>query len=148
MSTTHQTMHGEHRFWESEISLWRDDLGAWQHELAKAQGEIKQLEHALEEHAQTLRKHASAIRLEEQTFDSHEHALAEYEKGDEGDGLFELARQHRAEAVHHTEHRAAHEQLKRRHHGVIAHWNVLLKALCEPAKSAPATVPEAIVVPS
>ncbi len=134
MSTTHETMHGEHRFWESEISFWRDDLRAWQHELTKAQGQIKQLEQALENHAQALRQHGAAIRLQEQTFGEHEHALAEYEKGNEGDELFELARQHRTEANQHARHRAAHEQLKRRHHAVIAHFSVLLKALQEPSE--------------
>jgi hypothetical protein len=128
-------MHNEHRFWESEISLWRDDLRAWQQELAKAQGEIKQLEKALEDHGQVLRTHGSTLRLEEQTFEGHEHAIAEYEKGGEGDELFEMARQHTQVAGHHVDHRRAHEQLKRRHHTVIAHWNLLLNALREPAES-------------
>jgi hypothetical protein len=125
-------MHNEHRLWESEISLWRDDLRAWQEELGKSQSEIKQLEKALEDHAHALRTHASTLRLQEQTFDGHEHAIVQYEQGGEGEELFQMARQHSDEAVRHAEHRQAHERLKRRHHDVIAHWNLLLKALREP----------------
>jgi septal ring factor EnvC (AmiA/AmiB activator) len=144
-TATPMTMHAEHRLWESEISLWRDDLRAWQQELSKAQGEIKQLEKALEDHAHALRIHASTLRLQEQTIDGHEHELAQYEKGGEGEELFQMARQHSAEAGRHNEHRNAHEQLKRRHHNVIAHWSLLLRALREPAEGAPPAARKAIV---
>jgi len=147
-ATTHLTMHSEHKYWESETSLWRDDLRVWQQELAKAQGEIKQLEKALEDHAQALRLHASALRLDEETFEGHERALVEYEKGGEGEELLPMARQHSAEAVRHTGYRAAHEQLKRRHHTVIAHWNLLLKSVREPTETVPPPVKQAIVGPS
>jgi uncharacterized protein YukE len=139
-------MHREHRLWESDINFWRDDLRAWQQELAKAQSQVKQLEKALEDHAHALRQHGAAIRLQEQTFGEHEHALAEYEKGTEGDELFELARQHHIETSQHAQHRTDHESLKRRHHGVITHWNALLKALCETAEY-PAPAANKLVVP-
>jgi hypothetical protein len=126
-------MHQEHRHWGSEISLWRDDLCAWQKELTKAESEIKLLEKALADHAQVLRLHGSSLRLDEQEFENHEHEIVEYKKGGEGEELLEMARRHSAQAVHHDRHRAAHEQLKRRHHNIIAHWNVLLKALQETA---------------
>jgi hypothetical protein len=142
------TMHNEHRFWESEISLWRDDLRAWQEELAKAQGELKQLEKALEDHAHALRTHASALRLDEQTFDGHEHALAAYERGGEGAELLQMTRQHVEEGGRHAEHRAAHERLKRLHHGVMAHWNLLLKSLREPAPSIVPAAAKVIVGPT
>lgn len=129
----HTNMHNDHRLWESEISLWRDDLRSWQQELAKAQGQVKNLEKALEEHAHILRTHASTLRLEEQISDAHEHALADFEKGGEGEELLEMSRQHREEAGRHAEHRAAHEHLKRLHHSILAHWNLLLKALSAPA---------------
>ena len=131
-STTHMNMHSEHREWESEISAWRDDLRVWQQELAKTQGEMKQVEKSLEDHAEALRLHASTLRLQEQTFDIHEHAIVDYEKGGEGDELFEMARQHGEEAVSHNKHREAHDLLKQRHHNVIAHWNALLRAIREP----------------
>jgi len=132
ISTKSTSIHSEHRYWESEISLWRDDLSAWQHELAKAHAEIKTLEEGLADHAHVLRIHASSLRLEEQTIDGHEHAIADFEKGDEGEELLEMARDHGKESVRHQEHRTAHEQLKRRHHNIVAHWQALLKALSEP----------------
>jgi septal ring factor EnvC (AmiA/AmiB activator) len=128
-STKPTSMHSEHRYWENEISLWRDDLRAWQHELAKAESEIKQLEKALIDHGHVLRTHASALRLSEQTSQQHERAIADFEKGGEGEELFELARKHSREAELHQVHRTAHEELKRRHHSIIAHWSTLLKAL-------------------
>ena len=131
ISTKPISMHEEHRYWESEISLWRDDLRAWQKELSKAQSEIKLLEKELNDHAHLLRTHASALRLEEQATDQHEHAIAEFEKGGEGEDLFEMARTHGRDSTLHQTHRAAHEHLKRHHHNIIAHWNVLLKALHE-----------------
>jgi hypothetical protein len=136
-SATHIRMHGEHQCWEKDISLWRDDLRVWQQELSRAQGELKQLERALEEHANVLRKHASSLRLEEESIGPHEHEIAEYEKGGEGDALFEMARKHSEEGVDHARHREVHEQLKRRHHTVIAHLNLLLKALGESAEGTP-----------
>jgi len=131
IATKPTSMHEEHRYWESEISLWRDDLDAWQNELSKAESEIQLLENSLADHAQVLRLHGSSLRLDEQEFEGHEHEIVEFEKGGEGDELFELARRHTAQAVHHDKHRAAHEQLKRRHHNIIAHWSVLLKAIQE-----------------
>ena len=136
-STKPISMHQEHRYWESEIGLWRDDLRAWQSELSKAESEFKLLEKALADHAQLLRLHGSSFRLDEQEFENHEHEIVEYEKGGEGEELLEMSRRHSVQAVRHGEHRAAHEQLKRRHHNIIAHWNVLLKALQESAKTPP-----------
>ena len=145
--TAHEMMHSEHRHWEGEINLWREDLRAWQHELAKAQGEIKQLEESLARHARTLQQHGAALRLEEQTTDTHEHEIVKYEQGGEGDELFEMAREHSHEALRHAEHRAAHEQLKRLHHTVITHWNIVLRALREPAEAAHPMAKEGLVLP-
>lgn len=137
-TTANEMMHSEHRYWESELNHWREDLRAWQHELAKAQAGVKQLEEALTRHARTLHQHGAALRLEEQKTDAHEHEIVKYEQGGDGDELFEMAREHSHEALQHGEYRVAHEQLKRRHHSVIAHWNILLKALREPAEAPPA----------
>lgn len=147
-SATHIRMHGEHQCWEKDISLWRDDLCVWQQELARAQGEWKQLEKALEVHADLLRKHASSLRLEEESLGPHEHEIAEYEKGGEGDALFEMARKHSEEGVDHARHREVHEQLKRRHHTVIAHLNLLSKALGESPEWTPTPAQETTVCES
>jgi len=39
-----------------------------------------------------LRLHGSSLRLGEQEFEIHEHEIVEYEKGGEGQELFEMAR--------------------------------------------------------
>ena len=145
--TAHEMMHGEHRYWEGEINLWREDLRAWQHELAKAQSEIKLLEEALAKHARTLQQHGAALRLEEQKTDAHEHEIVKYEQGGEGDELFEMARGHSQQSLLHAKHRAAHEQLKRLHHTIIAHWNVLLKAFREPAAAGGPVAKESLILP-
>jgi hypothetical protein len=124
-----ELMHGDHRFWESEISLWRDDLRIWQHELAKSNDELKQLANALEDHALRLRMHASSLRLDEIAFDGHEHAIAEMEKTGRSGKVARMTLEHQQEANRHIAHREAHESLKRKHHQVMAHWNLLLKAL-------------------
>ena len=147
ITTTHEMMHAEHRYWENEINLWREDLRAWQHELAKTQGEMKQFEEALTGHGRTLQQHGAALRLEELKADAHEHEIVKYEQGGEGEELFDMAREHSHEALRHAEHRAAHEQLKRLHHTVIAHWNVLLKALCPPSEPMPKADQPATVLP-
>lgn len=133
MICTTPGIHGQHTTWESDISLWRDDIRVWQQELATSEAHIKQLEEALAEHKHAMRIHASALRLEEQTIEEHEHAIAEYEKGGEGEELLEMARRHTGVATSHHKHRTDHEQLKRRHHNIITHWNLLLKALLDPA---------------
>jgi hypothetical protein len=127
-----ELMHGDHRFWESEISLWRDDLRIWQHELAISQDELKQLAKALEDHALRLRMHASSLRLDEIAFDGHEHAIAELEKKGISGEMPNSSLEHQQESDRHIAHRKAHESLKRKHHQVIAHWNLLLKALQQP----------------
>jgi hypothetical protein len=130
----HALMHGDHRFWESEISQWRDDLRIWQHELAKAQADHEQLVKSLEDHAVRLRTHASSLRLEEIAFDGHEHAIVECEKGGAGEELATMAQEHQQESARHITHRTAHEMLKRKHHHVMAYWNLLCKSLQESVK--------------
>ena len=124
----HVEMHQNHLAWNSEKSFWRDDLRNWQHELTQAFASLKVLDADLKQHEETLRQHASAIRLNEQNVDTHEHSLAEFERGGQGTDLPLLARQHREEQEKHDQLRSVHEDLKRRHHFVMAHLNLLLKS--------------------
>ena len=128
-SITHETMHHEHRLWDSEIGAWRDDLRAFQHELSAAARELSQLEEAFKKHNMILQRHAASIRLDELEADAHEHALTEFEKGGEGQELIPLARKHLDEAARQDKQREAHEKLKRRHHEVMLRWRALWKAL-------------------
>jgi hypothetical protein len=130
-STLHQSMHTEHLEWAGEIGLWRDNLRLWQHDVDRMQNEVQELTLLLKGHDDALRSHASHIRQQEQSFESHEHALAEYERGAEGDELLQMARQHGEEASRQQKQRDDHEGLKRAHHEVLRHWSALLKALHE-----------------
>jgi hypothetical protein len=128
-ATTHAAMHNDHRLWDSETCAWRDDIRAWQHELGAALKELSQLEEAFQKHNNLLQRHAASIRLDEQESDAHEHALAEFEKGGEGQALVPLALKHIDEAARREKRREAHETLKRRHHEALSHWKALWKAL-------------------
>ena len=124
----HAEMHQNHLAWNSEKLCWREDLRNWQHELAQAFTNLKELDADLKQHEQALRQHGSAVRLNEEIVDAHEHSLAEFEKGGSGTDLPLLAKQHQEEQVKHDQLRAVHENLKRRHHFMIAQINLLLKA--------------------
>jgi hypothetical protein len=63
----------------------------------------------------------------------HEHALAEFERGGPGDELLVMAKSHKENAEQHAQQREGHERLKKRHHTVVAHWSLLLKALTQKA---------------
>lgn len=127
--TVHRTMHGDHCQWEREISQWRDDLRVWQQEIAGALDQLDTLKEALVKQAHALRTHASSLRLEEQDFGQHEHAIARYEKGGDGEELFGMAARHVVEGMHHEDHQRAHEAMKQQHRHVMARWNGLLRAL-------------------
>lgn len=128
---THEEIHADHRLWKSHIQLWRDDLRAWQDELAAAQGELETLRLALGAQEEALRQHGAAIRLVEHDSQRHEQALAGFERGQGPLGLLELAQEHGQEAVRFEAQRQNHERLKRRVHGRMAQWRLLLKAFAE-----------------
>ena len=127
--TSHALMHREHRQWLSEDNLWRDDIAIWQKELKTALTDLTQVEKALHAHEKALEVHAAAVRCYEQDAAAHEHLLAEYEQGGEGDKLVALVQAHQKGADKHAQQRAAHERIKKHHHTVIARCNLLLKAL-------------------
>ena len=129
--SNHVDMHRDHLRWASEASMWRSDVASWQHELADAQADVEQLTKALEAHGERLRKHAATIRIDELGPEGHEHALADYEKGGSGADLPEYAQKHTHETERQAKDRKAHEQLKRLHHTILAHWKLLLKSLTE-----------------
>jgi hypothetical protein len=122
-------MHTEHRYWLSEDSLWQDDITLWQRDIDQALTDLKRLEDALREHRKRLQVRLDEIAAEQQAVNQHEHALAEFERGGPGDDLLRMVKPHQENADKHALKRQAHEQLKRRHHTVMAHWSLLLKAL-------------------
>ena len=126
-STIHETMHKEHRDWESEISMWRDDIAVWQKELAETEKDLAALKAAFEARAETYCQHAAAIRMLEQDSDSHEHALAVFEMGRDGRDLLKFAKQHDTEHGVECEHRRLHEKIKQDHHALLAKWKTFVK---------------------
>ena len=128
---THAQMHGQHLQWFNEDALWREEVAHWQQETKKARADIERLTKALVNHEEILQKHAAAIHLYEQDMAKHEHALADYERGGEGADLFPLAQSHQKEAANHAIQRGHHETIKRDHHTMLAHWNLLMKELVE-----------------
>lgn len=125
----HLEMHQEHQQWDSEIKCWRADLHAWQLECKTAWEKLRELEAAIKKHEETLREHASSIRLDEDRIDTHEHALAEFESGGSGTDLPGFVPKHKQEADRQVEQSARHEDLKRRHHEFITHFEQIVKSL-------------------
>jgi hypothetical protein len=131
MATAHVEMHGEHQQWLSDNSMWRDDLTLWQKEIDQALDGLSKLEEALREHGKGLQSHLEMIGAEEQELKAHEHALAEFERGGPGDQLLEMVKSHQEHAGKHGQQRQVHEELKKRHHTVMAYWSLLHKALTQ-----------------
>lgn len=126
---SHLAMHGAHRQWSNDNALWRDEIALWQTEIKRLVEQLTAVKQALKRHQDEVRKHAAAVHLYQSSQDDHERALADYEAGGPGAPLVGLAKQHRQEQDKHQSQRALHERLKRRHHTLVAHWNLLLKSL-------------------
>jgi hypothetical protein len=126
-------MHAEHRQWLSDDAMWRDDLAAWEGEVNEALEGLKMLGEALRKHGEALRSHLATIGREEEVANYHEKAIADYEAGGSGVPLLHTAQIHQQTGARHVHKRLAHERLKRHHHTVMAHWNLLFKALTHKA---------------
>jgi hypothetical protein len=128
-TVTHASMHQDHKRWISDNEMLRCDISAWQEQIKQAIADLKEIETALMEHQKALQTHAAAIRLRELELGTHEHALAEYERGETGAELIGLAKTHDKEAAKHAQQRDAHERIRRHHHNVIGQLSLLRKAL-------------------
>jgi len=130
-TVTHESMHRDHQKWLSDNGMWRCDISAWQQEFKSAAADLKAIESALKQHEQALQTHAAAIRLRERELDAHEHALAEYQRGETGAALMSVVKTHQPEAAKHAQQNDAHERIKRHHHEVLAQVSLLRKALAK-----------------
>lgn len=128
----HREMHAEHRYWRSDTALWNDELQLWQQELQTALADMHKLEDSLKEHQKALAAQAAEVAADSQQITIHEQALADYERGESQEELIALSKVHQKEAEKHRGHWAAQERVKKHHHQLMAHWNVLLKALTAP----------------
>ena len=130
-------MHVDHKAWRSEHATWHDDIRVWEKEAETAIADIEKAKAAITRQIEVLRTHAGAIRLYEQRIAAHERALAEFEGGDPADALrMNLESAHDAEQVKQDELYVSHEQIKKQQHTLMAHCNLLLKALAAAANSA------------
>ncbi len=130
-------MHIDHKALRSEHATWHDDIRAWEKEAATAIADIEKAKAAIVRQIDALRTHAAAIRLYEQRVVAHEHALAEFEGGEPIDALrMNLESAHDAEQVKQDELYVMHEQIKKHQHTLMAHCNLLLRALAATTDSA------------
>jgi len=131
-TATHATMHHDHRQWVSDNDMWRCDIANWQQELKKAEIDFKQVEEAFKAHERALQTHAAAICLRQQELATHEHALAEYQRGNLGAGLVPLGQSHDQEAGKHAQQSEAHERIKRHHHDLMCKMGHLRESANKP----------------
>jgi len=127
--TSHLVLHREHKRWLSENAMWRQDIAVWQRELKQARAQLSQVEKALRAQEKALQSHAAAIRCYEQDMAEHEHALADFERGQSGDALLAMAVSHEKEAKKHYEQRQAHERIKAYQHKLVGQCHALCKVL-------------------
>jgi hypothetical protein len=135
--TSHLKMHQEHDAWRNEDNLWREELAIWQGEIDQALKDLPCVEKTLRAHSEILQQYAASIRLHEQDFANHEHALAQYERGDTPEGLVAQAQEHGRESERHVMQRRAHEKIKKQQHNLLTKWNRLFAAVvAKPPKTA------------
>lgn len=125
----HIQMHVDHTHWFSEGEFWRGDIRVWNTEIDQALRDVERLTAALRAQSEALHAHFEAIGKHEQEIRSHERSLAGYEKGGTGEELIALAKAHDKERELQAATRQAHERIKKFHHGLLAQWNLLLKAI-------------------
>ena len=135
-NATHIEMHRDHQHWLGDHSMWRDDLNIWTEETQKALDDLAELGSALRRLAASIRAHEESLDRHIDCIRLHEHSLSEFQRTGQGETvqMLALAKAHREEAAEHAREQKLHEQLKREHHTVMAHWNLLLRELTRPAR--------------
>lgn len=126
---SHRGMHTDHQQWSSKETLWEDEARIWLEEMVTALADVKKLEAILNDHRKSLEAHVEKVRGVRQCRAPHEHALAEYEQGGQGENLIAMASKHEQEAEKHYQVYQEHERVKRHHHTAIAYWRLLFKGL-------------------
>ena len=117
------TMLGEHLQWHSLHSIWGEDSRRWLREGEDMKLELERALADLEKHRRELTEHVDSIKLHEDRLLEHDHLLHE------GARPVDLGQPHQALRVQHAQQYNLHEQLKRRHHAVLAHVATLARAL-------------------
>ena len=133
MSTvlSHAGLHTDHKHWSSQETLWEDEARIWLKEIDATLADSKKLETILSEHRKAMESHHEKLCALRQGRAAHEHALADYEQGGQGETLIAMAAAHEQEAEQHDRLYRAHERVKRHQHTLLAYWRLLFKALSE-----------------
>lgn len=121
-------MHTTHQIWMNGTEFWHDEVKVWQDELKKAINGLVKIEEVLRGHEKALQTHAGSLRLYQQEFVALERALAGYERGADT-AMSSLAEAHEKEEGDYQRLQRIHEELKRRHHSLLAQWLLLVKEL-------------------
>lgn len=123
-------MHAEHRQWQSEHSMWSDDVGHWREQYQSAIAQLKELETLVRQHGEGLDGHQQTIERIQRSSVQHEKSMAGYlREGEDAEGQEAMCKNHQQKAEHHAEQRTLHEQLKKRHHTLMAHLTMLKGAI-------------------
>lgn len=122
-----ESMHHDHRQWESDVSMWRDDIDIWQRGHQNALGEIRRIEERLVGHADALKSHVNQLDSHEANALEHEHAVAAECRGQTAPTPDSIA-DHAKEATAHQHLRDAHERIKKHHHQTVLAHIAMLKA--------------------
>jgi hypothetical protein len=133
---THAQMHQDHHHWLNDSAMWRDDIEIWKEESQTALADLAHLEAALRQLIKSIQDRERRVNQHAQKIKTHEQSLSEFERSGQGDSLqlLTLAKAHQEEAGHHLQQCQSHERLKKDHHTIMAHWNVLLRELTRPLK--------------
>jgi len=126
-----ESMHHDHRQWESDVSMWRDDIDLWEQGHQNALKELKRIDERLAEQAEALESHVDQLDSHAANTLQHEHAVAA-ECHDHAEPTPNSIAEHLKEATAHQHLRDAHERLKKHHHTVMAHI-AMLKATLDAA---------------
>lgn len=112
---TQEEMHEEHTTWRSEHSSWLDDIARWRSQHAQALASLARLEADVREHGAVVLEHAAMIRNHQHQMRLHERGIGELQEVGAGEQYDPKTPTHEAWGVKHTEARAAHEEIKRKH---------------------------------
>jgi predicted nucleic acid-binding Zn-ribbon protein len=126
-----ESMHHDHRQWESDVSMWRDHIGIWKQGHQNAFKELKRIEERLAEQSDALESHVNQLDFQEANILQHEHTVAG-ECRDQTEPRHHSMADHAKEATAHQHLRDAQERLKKHHHTVMAHI-MMLKATLDAA---------------
>lgn len=127
---TFATMHAEHRQWQSEHSMWKDDIANWREQYEPALAQLKELEDLVRRHGESLDAHLQTTERIQHSVEQHEKSMAGYLRaGEDAEGQEAMSKNHRQKAERHAQERVVHEQLKKRHHTLMAHLTLLKAAM-------------------